>query len=180
VVGETARIVPTEPATSVPQENPLDQEAELVKSARAANPQWQGKLLRVAGGQPTERDHDMAVPFAVLNSSERSIELLPPQVQLAGISKNKHLKPIKAEPVGIKNYWITTRKLAPGARADGVVVFERSEPAVMEADNEPDPRFARGPLPEFTTRTKQRTKPGIQRGDFTTVTGSFSCLAASY
>jgi len=125
VVGETTSIVPTEPATSVPQGNPVDQEAELLKSARVANPQWQGKLLRVAAGQPSEGDHDMAVPFAVLNSSERSIELLPPQIQLGGISKNKHLKAIKAEPVGIKNYWITTRKLAPGARADGVVVFER-------------------------------------------------------
>jgi hypothetical protein len=44
---------------------------------------------------------------------------------LQEFQKNKHLKAIKAEPVGIKNYWITTRKLAPGARADGVVVFER-------------------------------------------------------
>src|SRR5258707_13151172 len=67
----------------------------------------------------------MAVPFAVLNSSARTIEVLPPQVQLAGTSRDKHRKAIKAEPVAIKDYWMTTRRLAPGARANGVVVFER-------------------------------------------------------
>jgi hypothetical protein len=125
VIGETRSTATTEPASSVPQENPVDQDSELLKSARVANPQWQGKLLRVAAGQPMERDYDMAVPFAVLNSSQQTVELLPPQIQLAGISKNKHLKAIKAEPVGIKSYGISMRKLAPGARADGIVVFER-------------------------------------------------------
>ena len=67
----------------------------------------------------------MAVSFAVLNASARTIEVLPPQIQLAGISRDKHRKAIKAEPVAIKDYWMTTRRLAPGARADGVVVFER-------------------------------------------------------
>jgi hypothetical protein len=51
--------------------------------------------------------------------------MLPPQIQLAGTSKDKHRKAIKAEPVAIKDYWITSRRLAPGARADGIVVFER-------------------------------------------------------
>jgi len=51
--------------------------------------------------------------------------VLPPQIQLAGTSKGKHRKAIKAEPVAIKDYWITSRRLAPGARADGIVVFDR-------------------------------------------------------
>ena len=36
-----------------------------------------------------------------------------------GTSKDKHRKAIKAEPVAIKDYRITSRRLAPGARADG-------------------------------------------------------------
>jgi hypothetical protein len=72
-----------------------------------------------------EKEEQMAVPFAVFNSSARTIEVLPPQVQLAGTSRDKHRKAIKAEPVAIKDYWMTTRRLAPGARADGIVVFER-------------------------------------------------------
>ena len=67
----------------------------------------------------------MSVPFAVLNASGRTIEVLPPQIQLAGTSKGRHQKPTKAEPVAIKDYWITARRLAPGARADGLVVFDR-------------------------------------------------------
>lgn len=125
LVGEEQTIVPTEPTPTGPQEDSIDQEPDLLKSSRVANPQWQGKSLRIAAGTPMERGDDMAVPFAVLNSSDQTVELLPPQIQLAGISSKKHLKAVKAEPVGIKSYWINTRKLAPGARADGIVVFER-------------------------------------------------------
>jgi len=75
------------------------------------------------------------VPFAVLNASSRTIEVLPPQIQLASSLKNKHRKAIMAEPVAIKDYWITARKLAPGARADGIVLFER--PSFKESNERP-------------------------------------------
>ena len=101
------------------------QEPELTKPARLDNPRWQGKLLRVAVGKTIEKEQEMAVPFAVLNASAQTIELLPPQIELAGTSKDKHRKAIKAEPVAVKDYSLTTRRLAPGARADGVVIFER-------------------------------------------------------
>jgi hypothetical protein len=68
---------------------------------------------------------EMIVPFAVLNSSRSPVEVLPPQIELAGTSRDKHRKAVKAEPVSIKDYWISTRQLAPGARANGVVFFER-------------------------------------------------------
>jgi len=66
-----------------------------------------------------------ALASSLRASSESTIELLPPQIQLADTSKDKHRKAIKAEPVAIKDYWITSRRLAPGARADGIVVFDR-------------------------------------------------------
>ena len=81
--------------------------------------------MRVAVGHTTEKEQQMSVEFAVLNASGRTIEVLPPQIQLAGISKGRHRKPIKSEPVAIKDYRMTTRTLAPGDRADGLVVFER-------------------------------------------------------
>ncbi|MGB8987736.1 MAG: hypothetical protein WCC37_14150 [Candidatus Sulfotelmatobacter sp.] len=118
-VGETMNVAAT------PQEKPNSQEQQLLTARRLDNPHWEGKLLRVAVGQTTEKEEEMAVPFAVLNSSARTIEVLPPQVQLAATSRDKHRKAIKAEPVAIKDYWMTARRLAPGARADGVVVFER-------------------------------------------------------
>lgn len=124
-VGETKDIVQGYPPESRAGEKPASPEQKLLRTKPLLNPHWEGKLLRLAVGQTMEKDQQMSVPFAVLNASERTIEVLPPQVQLAGMSKDKHRKAIKAEPVPIKDYWMTARTLAPGARADGVVVFER-------------------------------------------------------
>ena len=126
VVGDTRNVVQEGSSSISSSEKPESrQELQSMKPARLENPRWQGKLLRVAVGEPTEMKEEMAVPFAVLNASTQTIELLPPQIQLAGTSKDKHRKEIKAEPVAVKDYSLTTRTLAPGARADGVVVFER-------------------------------------------------------
>ena len=126
VVGATQSILPEDPPANPPIVNSAaKQEQHLLKAERLQNPHWEGKLLRVAVGPTTEKEQQMTVAFAVLNASSRTIEVLPPQIQLAGTSKEKHRKAIKAEPVAIKDYWITTRKLPPGARADGAVLFER-------------------------------------------------------
>jgi hypothetical protein len=126
IVGDTQSIAPEEgPASLTVANAATKQESRLVNAERLENPHWQGKLLRVAVGAIREKEQQMTMSFAVLNASSRTIEVLPPKIQLAGTSKNKHQKAIKAEPVAIKDYWITTRKLAPGARAEGVVVFER-------------------------------------------------------
>jgi len=126
VVGDTKNVAQEDlPPSSLPDKPTANQEQQPMKAERLENPHWQGKLLQVAVGHTTEKEQQMAVPFAVLNASGRTIEVLPPQIQLASTSKDKRRKAIKAEPVAIKDYWITTRRLAPGARADGVVVFER-------------------------------------------------------
>ena len=125
VVGETRTAATESQPTSTPQEKTGSQKQDLLRAERIENPHWEGKQLQVAVGQALEKEQQMAVPFAVLNSSARTIEVLPPQIQLAGTSKGKHRKAIKAEPVAIKDYWITSRRLAPGARADGIVVFDR-------------------------------------------------------
>lgn len=126
VVGDTKNVAQEDPpASGSPDKPTANEEQQLIRAERLENPHWEGKLLRVAVGQTTEKAQQMSVPFAVLNASERTIEVLPPQIQLASTSKDKHRKAIKAEPVAIKDYWMTTRRLAPGARADGVVVFER-------------------------------------------------------
>ena len=126
MVGDTRNVTPDDPPASAPSEKlASDQEQQLLRSEWLENPHWEGKLLRVAVGQTREKEWQMSVPFAVVNASGRTIEVLPPQIQLAGMSKDKHRKAIKAEPVAINDYWMSTRRLAPGARADGVVVFER-------------------------------------------------------
>ena len=126
VVGDTKSVMPDDLPAIASLEKPAAGKAPpLIGAEELENPHWEGKLLRVAVGQTTEKEQQMFLPFAVLNASGRTIEVLPPQIQLAGTSKGKHQKATKAEPVAIKDYWITARRLAPGARADGLVVFDR-------------------------------------------------------
>ena len=92
---------------------------------------WEGKDLQVALGESIERNHQTILGFSVLNRSTRIIELLPPQLELAGARNGKANVRVKAEPVAVAEYRMTTGRLQPGQRADGVVVFDR--PAFKES-----------------------------------------------
>src|SRR5258708_21386708 len=54
---------------------------------------------------------------------------MPPQIQLGGKTKTgkvvKHSQWSTAEQLAVLDYRLTRRRLGPGERADGVVVFER-------------------------------------------------------
>ena len=97
----------------------------LMRKQANTAPHWEGKDLRVSIGHSAQNGDEMTVAFSVFNASGNIIELLPPQIELDGNSKGKHKKGIKAEPVAIKDYRLTSRKLPPHARVDGVVAFER-------------------------------------------------------
>ena len=92
---------------------------------------WHGKELRVAVARTDETGSEMTVTFNIANNSPRTVELLPPQVQLSGTAKQKHHKAIKAEPVAVKDYRLVGRRLPPGRTTEGTVVFER--PAFKES-----------------------------------------------
>jgi hypothetical protein len=103
-----------------------DSVSRLLAQQRAvASPRWEGTTLQVSLGESTERDHRTILGFSVLNNSNRTIELLAPQIALSGRASSGKGKEIKAEPIGISDYRMTTKRLAPGERADGVVVFEQ-------------------------------------------------------
>jgi len=104
---------------------------ELEKQKSLSTPVWEGKEVRAAVGASVKHDHQTVLGFSILNSSSQTIELLPPQIELIGTGHGKNAKRIKAEPVAVSEYRMTTRRLAPGERADGVVVFER--PAFKES-----------------------------------------------
>jgi len=131
LIGDTKRLAQESPPISNAQGKAVSDEQELLRQQRLEAPRWEGKQLRVAVGRAAGTDERMTILFSVLNSSPRTIELLPPQIQLAGTSNARHGKTIKSEPVAIKDYRLTLRRLAPGERADGVVMFER--PAFKES-----------------------------------------------
>jgi hypothetical protein len=106
---------------------------------QVASPAWtaqhdpkQPMKITASIGSVTADGSSMVVAFSVLNQSGQWVEVLPPQIELRnpGIQPrarkpNKKQKDILADQVPITDYRYTQRKLAPGARSDGVVRFER-------------------------------------------------------
>ena len=122
------RSLSAEPLTEPPLALTKAQEliaTRLEKQKSLSTPQWEGTDLLAAVGGSRQYQNQTILGFSVLNSSKRVIELLPPQLELSGTGRWNGAKLIKAEPVPISEYRITARKLQPGQRADGVVVFER-------------------------------------------------------
>jgi hypothetical protein len=87
-----------------------------------------GDGIRVGIGQVTEQGSRLIVSFSVISSNSETIELVPPQVQLAGQTKSglfRRARSTKVQQLPVQAYQISQRRLGPGERVDGVVVFER-------------------------------------------------------
>lgn len=87
--------------------------------------------VRAGVSSVEERDRELRVSFSVVNTTSTVIELLPPQVQLAGrvstgfLIRRSHWN--ASEQLPVKAYLLTPKKLPPGARADGVLIVERPD-----------------------------------------------------
>jgi hypothetical protein len=125
VIEETKSLDSTRLPGTSPQPDGSTPEEGMIREQQSAPPRWEGSQLRVSVGRFTKNGDEAAVAFSVLNASSKAIELLPPQMELTDTTKDHHHKVTKAEPVPIKSYRLTSRRLAPGERADGIVTFER-------------------------------------------------------
>src|SRR5579859_7761382 len=141
LIAETHTILATVSSSSPSRVEKPDLVArELEKQKSLSIPAWEGKEVLAAVGASVKHDHQTILGFSILNGSNRTIELLPPQVELTGTGHGNGGKRIKAEPVAVSEYRLTARRLAPGERADGVVVFER--PAFKESSEKLQLRLA--------------------------------------
>jgi hypothetical protein len=82
----------------------------------------QGDLVRAGVSKVIDRGQEVVVLFSVVNSSKHSILLMPPQVQLGGRLHNRWST---AEQMPVTDFRLNQRRLGPGERADGVVLFQR-------------------------------------------------------
>ena len=98
---------------------------ELEKQRLTDFPFWNRGPMPAVLGACTQNQQRMDVGFSIVNRSNAVIELLPPQVELAGSTRGKKRKALKAQPVLVSEFRMTARQIAPGERADGVVEFER-------------------------------------------------------
>ena len=87
-----------------------------------------GEGIRVGIGQVLEDGPRLIVSFSVVNSGSKAIELVPPQVQLAGQTKTGMLRRTRwntVQQLPVAAYRISDRRIEPRRRVDGAVVFER-------------------------------------------------------
>lgn len=110
---------------------PSELDTEFALESRINAPAWtrhQGQVIETSVGDIRQWGNRTVVAFSILNDSSEPAEVVPPQVQIAGRKqrkKKKQGKGIIADQLEIRDYRLSKTRLEPGARADGVVVFDR-------------------------------------------------------
>jgi hypothetical protein len=88
-----------------------------------------GDGVRAGVSRVIDGGQQVVVLFTVVNPTKRAILLMPPQVQLGGKTISgkliRHAKWSTAEQLPVADFRFSKRRLGPGARADGVVLFDR-------------------------------------------------------
>jgi hypothetical protein len=103
---------------------------ELIEQQKVNSPKWtkwQGKQIETSIGDIRQWSNQTAISYSILNNSREPVEIVSPQIQIAErkMKKKKEGKGIISDQLEIRDYRLSTTRLEPGARADGVVVFDR-------------------------------------------------------
>jgi hypothetical protein len=90
---------------------------------------WENRQIETSIGDVRQLGNQTMISYSVLNTSDQPIEVVPPQIQITGRKatkrKKKEGKGIISDQLEIRDYRLSTTRLEPGGRADGVVVFDR-------------------------------------------------------
>jgi len=87
------------------------------------------ELLKAGVSEVIDHGKEVVVLFSAVNLQEHPIELMAPQVQLGGkIKKGKlvhHQVWSTSEQLPVEDFRMSVRRIGPGERADGVLIFQR-------------------------------------------------------
>ena len=90
---------------------------------------WEDKQIETSLGDIRQLGNRTMISYSILNNSNHAVEIVPPQIQITGrkaTKKRKRVgKGIISDQLEIREYKLSATRLEPGARADGVVVFDR-------------------------------------------------------
>jgi hypothetical protein len=144
LISDAAPTVTAEPATTAAKPNvprleihpstatPSALELEYEQQQRINTPtwtRWENKQIETSLGDVRQWENQVAVSFSVLNETGNAVEIVPPQIQLAGSTKQKKKKKkgvsVTADQLEVRDFRLSATRLEPGARADGVVLFDR-------------------------------------------------------
>jgi len=108
----------------------IDEEYE--QQARINAPgwtKWEGKQIETSLGDIRQWANETVISFSIFNASDQPVEVVPPQIQISGRAvtkkKKKEGKSLTADQLQIRDYRLSGTRIEAGARADGVVVFDR-------------------------------------------------------
>jgi len=128
--GKSSRLAEQITGTSDPPGSSLDE--VFARQAQINAPQWtkwEGRQIETSVGRVQQRRNETVVAYSIFNNSDASVEIVPPQIQIAGRKpekkKSKKSKGILSDQMEIRDYKLSATRLEPGVRADGVVVFDR-------------------------------------------------------
>lgn len=125
------------PSQNVAEANGLDELLEQQRRSRLpalygehiSDESERGGRVRAGVSRVIDHGQSVVVLFSVVNPSKHAILLMPPQVQLGGkvISGKviRHSRRSTAEQLPVLDFRLSKRRVGPGERADGVVLFER-------------------------------------------------------
>jgi hypothetical protein len=107
-----------------------DEEYELqIRVNAPAWTKWEGKQIETSLGDIRQWSNQTVISFSILNASTQPVEVVPPQIQISGRAvkkkKKKEGKSLTADQLLIREYRLSTTRIEAGARADGVIVFDR-------------------------------------------------------
>ncbi len=90
---------------------------------------WEGRQIETSLGDVRQWSNETVVSFSIFNASDQPVEVVPPQIQISGRAvkkkKKKEGKSLTADQLQIRDYRLSETRIEAGARADGVVVFDR-------------------------------------------------------
>jgi hypothetical protein len=121
---------PRVPAAAKPL-SAVDQEYEQQMRINAPDwTKWEGKQIETSLGDIRQWSNETVISFSILNASDQPVEVVPPQIQISGRAvkkkkKEKEGKSLTADQLQIRDYRLSGTRIEAGARADGVVVFDR-------------------------------------------------------
>jgi hypothetical protein len=87
------------------------------------------ELVKTGVSEVIDQGSEVVVLFSAVNVQDHAVELMPPQIQLGGMKRSgtivRKSRWSTAEQLPVTDFRISRRRLGPGERADGVVVFKR-------------------------------------------------------
>ncbi len=122
-----AQATTADPAKPRPAVSPLDQELAFQQSINApAWTKWDGQQIQTSLGEIRQIGNQTIIAFSILNAGDHPVEIVPPQIQMDGHKPKKSKgKNILSDQLQVRTYQLTTARLDPGARTDGVLIFDR-------------------------------------------------------